>query len=71
MGPATMTATAPTMMTTTTTDERTFFLLRHLVQDVDRQIANSMRLARLLEEHDCAGMKNLFQAFFASIPYQR
>ena len=45
-------------------------LLRHLVQDVDRQMANSMRLARLLEEHDCTGMKNLFQAFFASIPYQ-
>ena len=45
-------------------------LLRHLVQDVDRQMANSIRLARLLEEHDCAGMKNLFQAFFASIPYQ-
>ena len=45
-------------------------LLRHLVQDVHRQMANSMRLARLLEEHDCAGMKNLFQAFFASIPYR-
>ncbi len=45
-------------------------LLRHLVQDVGRQMANSMRLARLLEEHDCAGMKELFQAFFASIPYQ-
>ena len=43
-------------------------LLRHLVQDVHRQMANSMRLARLLEEHDCAGMKELFQAFFASIP---
>ncbi|MDE0024221.1 MAG: hypothetical protein OXP69_07380 [Spirochaetaceae bacterium] len=29
-------------------------LLRHLVQDVGRQVANSMRLARLLAEHDCA-----------------
>ena len=45
-------------------------LLRHLVQDSDRQTANSIRLARLLEAHDCAGMKELFHAFFASIPYQ-
>ena len=45
-------------------------LLRHLVQDSDRQTANSIRLARLLEAHDCAGMKELFGAFFASIPYQ-
>ena len=45
-------------------------LLRHLVQDVGRQIANSMRLERLLAEHDCADLKTLFQAFFASIPYQ-
>ena len=45
-------------------------LLRHLVQDSDRQTANSIRLARLLETHDCAGMKELFHAFFASIPYQ-
>ena len=29
-----------------------------------------MRLARLLEAHDCAGLKELFHAFFASIPYQ-
>ncbi len=35
-------------------------LLRHLVQDSDRQTANSIRLARLLEAHDCAGMKELF-----------
>ena len=28
-------------------------------------------LARLLEAHDCAGLKELFHAFFASIPYQR
>ena len=44
-------------------------LLRHLVQDAERQMANSMRLARLLAAHDCAGMKELFHAFFASIPY--
>ena len=45
-------------------------LLQHLVQDVKQQTANSTRLARLLEAHDCAGLKELFQAFFASIPYQ-
>ncbi len=45
-------------------------LLRHLVQDAERQTANSMRLARLLEAHDCAALKGLFHAFFASIPYQ-
>ena len=46
------------------------YLLRHLVRDSDRQTANSIRLARLLEAHDCAGLKELFHAFFASIPYQ-
>ena len=46
-------------------------LLRYLVQDATQQTANSMRLARLLETHDCAGLKELFHAFFASIPYQR
>ena len=45
-------------------------LLRHLVQDAARQMANSMRLARLLAAHDCAGLQELFHAFFASIPYQ-
>ena len=45
-------------------------LLRHLVQDVERQTANSVRLAQLLETHDCAGLQELFHAFFASIPYQ-
>ena len=44
-------------------------LLRHLVQDAERQTANSMRLARLLATHDCAGLQELFHAFFASIPY--
>ncbi len=45
-------------------------LLRHLVRDEDRQMANSFRLARLLETADCAGLRELFHAFFASIPYQ-
>ena len=45
-------------------------LLRNLVQDVERQTANSVRLAQLLEAHDCAALKELFHAFFASIPYQ-
>ena len=46
-------------------------LLRHLVQDVEQQTANSMRLQRLLAAHDCAGLQELFHAFFASIPYER
>ena len=46
------------------------YLLRHLVQDGERQTANSVRLHRLLAAHDCAGLKNLFHAFFASIPYE-
>ena len=29
-----------------------------------------MRLARLLAARDCAGLRELFHAFFASIPYQ-
>ncbi len=45
-------------------------LLSQLVQDTAQQTANSMRLARLLEAHDCAGLKDMFHAFFASIPYQ-
>ena len=40
------------------------------MQDVERQTANSVRLARMLAAHDCAGLQELFQAFFASIPYQ-
>ena len=46
------------------------YLLSHLVQDAARQMANSTRLARLLEARDCAGLRELFHAFFASIPYQ-
>ena len=45
-------------------------LLLHLVQDSERQTANSIRLQRLLAAHDCAGLKELFHAFFASIPYE-
>ena len=45
-------------------------LLRHLVQDTGRQTENSIRLTRLLAAHDCTGMKELFHAFFASIPYE-
>ena len=47
------------------------YLLRHLVQDTAQQTANSMRLARLLETNDCAGLKELFHAFFAGIPCER
>ena len=45
-------------------------LLRRLVKDAGQQTVNSIRLARLLAAHDCAGLQELFHAFFASIPYQ-
>ena len=45
-------------------------LLHHLVQDTARQTANSLGLYRLLEANDFTGMQALFQAFFASIPYE-
>ena len=45
-------------------------LLRYLVRDSSRQMANSVRLYRLLEVNDFAGLEALFQAFFASIPYE-
>ena len=45
-------------------------LLRHLVKDRTRQEANSIRLYRLLEANDFAGLETLFHAFFASIPYE-
>ncbi len=45
-------------------------LLRRLVQDAARQTANIDRLYDLLEANDFAGMETLFQAFFASIPYE-
>ena len=45
-------------------------LLRYLVKDPSRQMANSVRLYRLLEANDFAGLETLFHAFFASIPYE-
>ena len=45
-------------------------LLRYLVQDATRQMANSIQLYRLLEANDFTGLKTLFHAFFASIPYE-
>ena len=45
-------------------------LLRRLVQDPAQQTTNSIRLSRLLAARDVAGLKELFHAFFASIPYQ-
>ena len=45
-------------------------LLRHLVRNTQRQLTNSVRLETLLESHDCAGLRELFHAFFASIPYE-
>ena len=45
-------------------------LLRYLVRDSTRQMANSVRLYRLLEANDFAGLETLFHAFFASIPYE-
>ena len=45
-------------------------LLDRLVQEDDRRLANSTRLERLLEMGDIDGLKELFQSFFASIPYQ-
>ena len=44
-------------------------LLRYLVKDASRQMANSVRLYELLSVNDFAGLKTLFHAFFASIPY--
>ena len=45
-------------------------LLRYLVKDATRQMANQVRLYRLLEANDFAGLEALFHAFFASIPYE-
>ena len=45
-------------------------LLRHLVRDASRQTENGIRLYRLLEAHDVEGLRALFHAFFASIPYE-
>ena len=45
-------------------------LLRYLVKDATRQMANTVRLYRLLEANNFAGLETLFHAFFASIPYE-
>ena len=45
-------------------------LLRYLVQDATQQMTNRVRLSRLLEANDFAGLETLFHAFFASIPYE-
>ena len=45
-------------------------LLRYMVQDATRQTANSGQLYDLLEANDFTGLKTLFHAFFASIPYE-
>ena len=45
-------------------------LLDYLVRDGSRQEANSGRLYELLLANDFDGLKALFQAFYASIPYE-
>ena len=45
-------------------------LLGRLGQEGGRQTANSLRLFRLLEADDFAGMEDLFRAFFSGIPHQ-
>ncbi len=44
-------------------------LLDYLVNDSTQQMTNSVQLYRLLEANDFVGLKTLFHAFFASIPY--
>ncbi|MEB4593261.1 ATP-binding protein [Candidatus Thiothrix sp. Deng01] len=44
-------------------------LLSVLVKDKSKQAVQSLQLYRLLEANDFAGLKRLFQSFFASIPY--
>ena len=45
-------------------------LLRRLGQDASRQMANGVRLYRLLEADDIDGLREMFHAFYASIPHQ-
>ena len=45
-------------------------LLQYLVQDESGEEANRLRLYRLLRAGDFEGMRALFHAFFASIPYE-
>ena len=46
-----------------------YHLLRHLAQDTQRTMANIIRLHRLLKAADCAGLCDLFHAFFAGSPH--
>ena len=45
-------------------------LLQYLVQSDSGEEANRLRLYRLLQASDFEGMRALFHAFFASIPYE-
>ena len=45
-------------------------LLRHLAGRTPRQGANSLRLHELLSANDFNGLRELFHAFYASIPHQ-
>ena len=45
-------------------------LLSYLVRDAAQSTRNRMRLSHLLASSAFTGMKELFHAFFASIPYQ-
>ena len=45
-------------------------LLGYLVRNPSRQEANSIRLYDLLEANDFDGLRTLFHAFYASIPYE-
>ena len=45
-------------------------LLRRLAPDARGQTANRIHLSRLLKAADCAGLREMFHAFFAGIPYQ-
>ncbi|CAA6828620.1 MAG: Unknown protein [uncultured Thiotrichaceae bacterium] len=44
-------------------------LLSRLVQDKSSQVVHQSRLYKCLQANDLAGLKDLFHAFFASIPY--
>ena len=46
------------------------YLLECLVRNTSRRTANSIRLEELLQASDFEGMRALFHAFFASIPYE-
>ena len=46
-------------------------LLEYLTSDATPMIRNKIRLLDILEANDFPGLKDLFHAFFASIPYER